>query len=149
MKSKWVKLGVATALLYLGFASICIFMEWHARARFHVPSKAEVEAVTERTARVRAEGARERALVEMREWAPYAVYDVAMIVLVVGGSVLSTSIGGWVVWRTIRPTRLKHGRWIVLGTALVVLPVLALLAAPSLATTAIYESSATSFLDGR
>lgn len=129
-KPKWALWLVFGLTMYGTFIGVCFYMESEARARFQVPSQADVDAIDDRVARIRTENARDLALAEMREWRPYAIYSAGAGIVVLGGSALVTIFGALAVWRGVRRDSARKARVIVMGVLLVMLASLVLLGWP-------------------
>ncbi len=100
--ARWRRRSAIGLVLYGAFVALCFTMEIEGRARFQVPSEADVEAIDDRVQRIRTEAARGRALAAMRDWPPYAAYAIGIDVLfflgLAVGCVLAF-LGVRAVWR--------------------------------------------------
>lgn len=86
----WVfRIAVGYALYAVG----CFAIEGCGRSRFQVPSRADVAAVTERKAHIRAEMLRHNRHEEMGAWVPHLAVQIASLLLAllgfVGGPILT------------------------------------------------------------
>ncbi len=142
----WLPLGL---IVYAGFVALCFSMEAEGRARFSVPSRAEIAAIEERTALIRAEGVRARALEQMREWRPYALYSTGMGIVIIGGTLLATILGARVVWRGVQKTSVRKADRIFFGVLFIAMIALFLLVWPSFVAEKRLESRATTYLAGQ
>jgi hypothetical protein len=124
----WVVVGL---LVYAGFVATTFYMEALARERFAVPSRADIESIGDRKARIRVEGARTKALADMRSWTPYSTYRSVTGVIIIGGSVAATIVGAIATWRGVRRDSIFKVKLIVGGVLLVMMASLLLFAWPS------------------
>ena len=124
----WVGLGL---LAYAAFVATCLNMEPYARAKFQVPSKADIAAISDQKARIRTEAARTNALAEMRSWTPYVVYDTSVGIIVLGGTAVATIIGAIAMWRRARRDSIFEAKRIILGVLFVMLASILALAWPT------------------
>ena len=92
----WV---VRIVVAYLLYAVGCFAVEGCGRARFQVPSKADVAAVTERKAHVRAEMLRLNRHEEMASWPPRAAVEILSLLLSAFGLVGMPILTFRYLWR--------------------------------------------------
>ena len=123
-------------------------MEGEARARFQVPSKADIEAIDDRADRLRTETARGHALAEMREWTPYAIYSMGVGTVVLLGTLIATVLGARAVWRGIPRDSVRKAKVIVIGVLLIMMGSLFLLGWPQVVAERHVEAKPTTFATG-
>lgn len=141
----WIGIGL---LVYAGFVATCFRMESVAHAKFKVPSTADIQAITDRTKRIRAEAARTNALADMRSWRPYEIYDTSLSAILIGGTALAMIVGSIVIWRGVRRDSIFSVKRIVLGVLLVGVASLLLLGWPAIVADKRFEATRTSASDG-
>ena len=139
----WLPIGL---LLYAVFVVLCFYMEDEGRSRFKVLSTADIAAIEDRAPRIRAEGARARALEEMREWRPYAAYSTGMMFLLLGGGALSSIVGARIVWRGVQRDSVRKAKLIVAAVLLILVASLVLLGWPAFVAEKRFESKRTTFV---
>jgi uncharacterized membrane protein (GlpM family) len=141
----WIAVGV---LAYIGFVAACFYMESFARAKFKVPSKADIATISDRSHRIRTEAARTNALAEMRSWTPYVVYDTAVGVVTIGGTLVAAILGAIAIWRGVRRDSIFAAKGIIVGVLLVMLATLLFFAWPTVVAEKRFEATRTTLTDG-
>jgi hypothetical protein len=141
----WIGVGL---LAYVGFVATCFYVKSVARAKFRVPSKADIAAIGDRKQRIRTEAARTNALAELRSWTPYVVYESAVGVVVLGGSGVATILGALAIWRGVRRDSIVKAKLIVVGVLVVMLASILLLAWPTVVAEKRFEATRTSAISG-
>jgi hypothetical protein len=125
-----VLLVLGAAVLYAGYFALCMKMEAEGRQRFHVLSRADIAAISDRRAQVRAEASRNLALAGMEAWTPYAAYSIFVGAVVAIGTIGGGFLAARTIWRGVRRESVGSAKTILVGTLLAILALLAVLGAP-------------------
>jgi hypothetical protein len=132
-------------MAYLLWASLGYELEWRSLDHFRVPSRAEIDALSDRKARVRAEAQRQRALDERGGWLPYGAWSVANVTLSLAATLGALIFGALATWRGVKHRGVGGLKLAVVGVLLLsALVSLAFLAPPQMAERA-YEKRQTHF----
>ena len=113
--------------------------------RFEVPSEAAIAAIDDRTLRIKTESARGRAIEDMREWQPYAIYSTGVGIVMFLGTAIATVLGARAVWRGVNRDSTRKAGHIVVAVLLIMLAGLALFGWPPLVAQRQYDAEPTAF----
>jgi hypothetical protein len=91
---------------YLLYAATCFIMEDLARKKFHVISKADIDAQPNHRAQVRAAASQNLQQSKMTSWWPYDAYLILFGVVTIGGTLAGTALAIKPIWRSVKSYRL-------------------------------------------
>ena len=101
-----MKKVVIVVVAYLVYAAACFIMEDVTRKKFHVISKADIQALPDHRAQVRAEASQQLQKDQMTTWWPYTASLGLAFVIVGGGTLTATILSIKPIWRNVASYKL-------------------------------------------
>ena len=98
-RGKLYAVAFAFLLLYLGYFTICYHVERLSRARFSIPSIADIRGAEQDTQRISIELARHDRIEERGLWLPYLFYQMACLGIAILGAIVAGIFSWYYLWR--------------------------------------------------